>query len=101
MRKLLIILMILSMPVSAHALDTGELTAAEQYSFEIDPSFVDWATPADAETSNDSYATATYDALGSDTVPTNYLYLTVYGASIPSDATINGIEVKIERKCNT
>ncbi len=53
-----------------------------------------WSNPANAYTSNDSYATA---ALAAGTT-SNYLLCSNFGFSIPAGATITGISVDIERK---
>ena len=55
-----------------------------------------WATPADAVSSNNLYATVTAPGpVG--TYLSNYLKCTNYGFAIPAGATINGIVVKLER----
>jgi hypothetical protein len=57
----------------------------------------EWSNPDNAKTSNDSYATA----LPPKNDYTDWLRVTNFGfstADIPSGATINGIEAKIERK---
>lgn len=56
---------------------------------------VAWSNPTRAADSNNSYATATVDG-----TTTRYLECTNYGFNIPSDATINGITVTVERKSN-
>jgi hypothetical protein len=53
-----------------------------------------WSNPSNAASSNDSYATVTTGVSGT----THYLKATNFGFSIPSDATIQGISVSIERK---
>ncbi len=57
---------------------------------------VAWTNPARAQSSNDSYATASLDGTIS-----NYLYCTGYGFAIPSGSTIQGIAVNVERKSNS
>ncbi|MGA2418146.1 MAG: hypothetical protein ABSF55_02825, partial [Candidatus Staskawiczbacteria bacterium] len=54
-----------------------------------------WSNPSNAQTSNDVYAVAT--SAGPGPQPTHYLKATNFGFSIPTGATINGIEVKVER----
>jgi hypothetical protein len=58
-------------------------------------STVSWSNPANAETNNDIYATAT-----GDLVTTYYLKATNFGFSIPSTAIIRGITVNVERKAS-
>jgi len=54
---------------------------------------IDWSNPSSANISDDSYATA---SLGSSAV-THYLKATGFGFSIAAGATINGIQVDVER----
>jgi hypothetical protein len=54
---------------------------------------VNWTSPGNAQTSNDSWATASL----SGTSATYYLKATGFGFSIPAGATINGIQVDVER----
>ena len=56
---------------------------------------VTWTNENNAKTSNNSYATATLD---SDGQITHYLKATDFGYSIPAGATIDGIQVDVERK---
>ncbi len=55
---------------------------------------VSWSNPSNAQTSNNVRATAAF-TVGGDT--SNYLKATGFGFSIPTDATINGIKVEVER----
>ena len=57
-----------------------------------------WSNPSNASSSNNSYATAAPNSTGTDT--SHYLKVTNFGFSIPTGATINGVMVGIERKCN-
>lgn len=57
---------------------------------------VAWNNPANAVSSNGSYATASVDATA-----TNYLHCTNYGFTIPAGATINGITVNVERRSSS
>ncbi len=56
---------------------------------------VAWGTPSSCTTSNNSYATASVDG-----TTTNWLSATGFGFSIPSTATVNGIQVEVERKAS-
>jgi len=58
---------------------------------------IDWSNPSSANISDDSYATA---SLGSSAV-THYLKATGFGFNISAGATINGIEVLVERNGDT
>lgn len=69
--------------------DTGWLTASTITG-------TGWTTPTNAAVSDSAYATVTV----SGGIPSNALLLTGFGFALPSDATINGIEVEIERKVN-
>ena len=53
-----------------------------------------WVTPSDAVSSNDAYAGVTVE----DTQISHYLKATNFGFAIPTGATINGIQVSVERK---
>lgn len=53
-----------------------------------------WTTPENAKVSDNTYAN--YD--DTDEYTSEYLKASNFGFSIPSGATINGIEVRIERK---
>lgn len=55
---------------------------------------ITWSNPTNAASSNNSYATA---AAGTS----HYLRFSNFGFAIPTDATINGIQVGIERKTST
>lgn len=57
---------------------------------------VAWNNPANAVSSNGSYATASVDGTA-----TNYLRCTNYGFTIPAGATINGITVNVERRSSS
>ena len=56
---------------------------------------VNWANPARAISSNNSFATATVDGTTS-----RYLRCTGYNFAIPTGATINGVTVRVERRSN-
>ncbi|MEI7613217.1 MAG: hypothetical protein WCK63_09925, partial [Betaproteobacteria bacterium] len=56
-----------------------------------------WSGTSNAKSSDGNYATATVD----DNQFTNYLNCTGYGFSIPSNATITGITVSVERKTSS
>lgn len=56
-----------------------------------------WSNPARATASDNSYATATVD----DNQYTNYLNCTNFGFAIPSNATVNGITVSVERNASS
>lgn len=53
-----------------------------------------WTNPGNASTSNDVWASA---AAAGSTVTTHYLLGTAFGFAIPTTATINGIQVNVER----
>lgn len=55
---------------------------------------VTWGTPANTGASDDAYATALLDAVGEIS---HYVKHTQLGFSVPSGATIDGIEVAVER----
>ncbi len=55
---------------------------------------VDWASPGNAFSSNDSWATASIGGT------TDYLDCENFGFTIPTGSTIDGIVVDIERKCS-
>jgi len=57
---------------------------------------VDWTNPTRIVSSNDSYATASIN--NNDTY---YLLATNFGLTVPTDATITGVVVKIEAKAGT
>ncbi|TAK88379.1 MAG: hypothetical protein EPO20_02850 [Betaproteobacteria bacterium] len=59
---------------------------------------VNWTNPANALTSNNSYATAAVAGAGTTT---RYLECTGYGFTLPPNATINGITVDIERRSSS
>jgi len=58
---------------------------------------VAWSNPGNATTSDDSRATA---SIRSQSGPSHYLKATDFGFSIPSGATIDGIEVEVEKGSN-
>lgn len=60
---------------------------------------VGWVNPSNAQSSNNAYATADLDDDGDDR-NSDYLNATGYGFSIPSGATVTGIEVKVERSAS-
>lgn len=74
---------------SADSGASAPVTAASDPAVGTDP----WVNPGNAVESNDTYATV---AAAADII-TEYLKLTNYGFAIPSDATIDGIEVSVER----
>lgn len=55
-----------------------------------------WSNPSNAKASDDNYATAYSDPSAGDS---HYLKATNFGFSIPSGSTIDGILVRIERRC--
>ena len=55
-----------------------------------------WATPANAYTSNNAYATVSLN----DFQVSNYLRCTGYGFAIPAGATILGVTVNVERRAS-
>ncbi|MBI4094645.1 MAG: hypothetical protein HY435_00425 [Candidatus Liptonbacteria bacterium] len=57
-----------------------------------------WSNPANASTSNNVYATV---VLNSVSLQSESLQATDFDFAIPSDATIVGIKVEVERKINT
>lgn len=78
----------------AQAADSGYKVADDFDNVSIEGGGYDWSsTPASI--SNDQYTTANLD---SSLWPTDYLRSTDYKFAIPSWATINGIELKVERK---
>lgn len=58
---------------------------------------VDWTDPGNAQYSDNAYATA---GASGDPYSSHYLKVTVFGFSIPSGSTINGIVVEVEKKAN-
>ncbi len=54
----------------------------------------DWSNPSNAQTHDNSYATASIN----NGEVTHYLKATGFGFSIPAGATINGIQVDVERQ---
>ena len=54
---------------------------------------VAWTSPGNAISSDNNYASASVDG-----TTTNYLRCLNYGFAVPAGATINGIEVNVERK---
>lgn len=59
---------------------------------------VDWINVTNADTQNDSYA---YGSPLFDGDEMDWLRATRFGFSVPAGATINGIEVEIDRKSDT
>lgn len=57
-----------------------------------------WTNPNNAQVSDNVYATVA-GTIGSNRI-SHYLKATNFGFSIPSDATINGVLVEVERKCS-
>jgi len=57
----------------------------------------DWSDPTNVYTSNNLYATASFSAFIGHTY---YLDATDFTMGVPAGATLNGIEVEIERKAN-
>lgn len=60
---------------------------------------VSWVNPANATASDNVYATATAPSTSLES--THYLKATNFGFNIPTNATINGINVEIERRKET
>ena len=58
-----------------------------------------WTNPGNAAASDNAIATATHSNLA-PTASTHYLNAVDFGFSIPSDMTIDGVVVEIERKCS-
>ena len=56
-----------------------------------------WSDPTNAAASDDSYAT---NSRSGTSVQTHRLKATNFGFSIPTGATIEGIEVSVERKAD-
>lgn len=56
---------------------------------------VDWVNPSNAQTSDNSYATA---LLTNTVIFSDYLRVTGFGFTVPAGATIDGVQVDIERK---
>ena len=89
---------LLFLPGTAIALTSGPnnpSSAADDTSF----GSYSWSTPSNVYTSNNSYASVTFPA-GATGTDSYYLKVTGFGFSIPSGATINGIQVDIERYAN-
>lgn len=60
-----------------------------------------WTNPSNANASDSTYATQTAPGSSANTAANyNYLYLTGYGFSIPSNATIKGVTASIRRLRN-
>ena len=59
-----------------------------------------WSNPANAQTSNDSWASAYLSQPGGGTDVTHYLKATGPGFTIPSDAAIVGIAFDLERQAD-
>ena len=60
---------------------------------------VDWTDPNNAKTANDTYATVALDN-GVGGPESDYLALYNFGFSIPTNATVDGVEVTWFRKCD-
>ncbi|UOF77207.1 tail tubular protein a tubular protein [Caudoviricetes sp.] len=73
--------------------DTGWLSAGTITTDGMFP--LQWQTPSNASTSNDSYT-----IYGGANTNSTTLTATNFNASVPSGATITGIETRIERKSN-
>ena len=82
---------------SAQAATAGPFSSSTQYSNLVgcDPSDQDWANQSGASGSDDDYAST--DAMKSNWC-TYFFYLEDFGFNIPTGATIDGIEVNIEKK---
>ena len=59
-----------------------------------------WSNPSNAQTSNDSYASASVLSVIAINTITHYLKVTNFGFTIPTGATINGVLARIERKAD-
>lgn len=78
--------------------DTGAKNGTTFASVSFSGSDHSWSNPSNAATSNNSRATST---ITSSSNVTDYLRSTGFGFTIPSDATVTGIEVSIERSGNS
>ncbi len=67
---------------------------ASSFSGDINPGNIDWSRSRRAATSNNSYATVNINNSSSSS---RYLRATNFGFSIPTNATITGIEARIEK----
>lgn len=76
--------------------DTSSQTQGQVNCSSLGGGGANWANPERAESSNNLYASASVD--GAVTDP---LQCVNYGFDIPSGATIDGIEVRVERKSNS
>ncbi|MFH1017074.1 MAG: hypothetical protein V1798_02700 [Pseudomonadota bacterium] len=65
--------------------------------FDSDDGYAIWSDPDNAQTSDNQYATVEIDDA---TYQSNGLYALNFGFSVPSTATINGIQFDVERKAN-
>lgn len=74
--------------------DTGWLSPSAGRN--LDVGGVSWLVPAKVTVDDGDYTSAT----NVDTNPSDTLNGYTYGANIPTDATINGIEVRIDRYCS-
>ena len=57
-----------------------------------------WTTPGNVTVTDNNYATVTWNLSPSNS---HYINASQFGFSIPWNATINGVLVEIERKCNS
>lgn len=61
---------------------------------------IDWTNASSVSTSNNSYALTNFSSGSADECRSYFLDATNFGFSIPSGATIDGVIVEVERKCN-
>jgi hypothetical protein len=76
--------------------DTSSQTQSQANCASLGGAGANWTNPDSTESSNDLYATASVDATTTDP-----LQCLSYGFAIPSNATVLGIEVNVERKSNS
>lgn len=59
-----------------------------------------WTSPSNAQSSNDQYTNTSYSSTCAGNSSSHYLKSTNFGFNLPSNATISGILVAVERKSN-
>jgi hypothetical protein len=89
----LAIVLLILFAYAAHAASSGPLYPGTTATVPFSAGNA-WANPGNIAADDGSYASANYSSGGG----TEYLQGTNYGFSIPSDATINGITMEVERK---
>lgn len=103
MNKIILLLssitLIIFSPVYAQCTSSGSHNGSSFASAFI-PGTVSWVTPTNAVTSNGIASMATINVSANTTVNTDILYVRNFNFSIPSNAAICGISVKLEKMQN-